>query len=105
MAHLAPVARWFGFGFGYCVAEAVALTAIGFIAGPWAAVAAARYLNAVFALFAIWALARLSWTMLRTHLQSRAAQGARAARTAPAGLGTYAKSDSQHSDEPLGIGA
>lgn len=109
MAHLAPVARWFGFGFGYAVAEAVALTAIGLVAGPWAAVAAARYLNAVFALFAIGALARLVWSMWRTRRQSRAGQSGRVAPAAPAGLGTFAKSKSHALDrsegEPLGIGA
>jgi hypothetical protein len=107
VAHLVPVARWFGFAFGYCVAEGVALTACSLVGGPYFAIRVAPYLNSVLVLFAIVALARVVWSMWRTHTSRAGSVGRAAAGRAPAGLGTFAKSDSRNAAdaEPLGIGA
>jgi hypothetical protein len=96
MSHLVPMARWYGFGFGYCVAEAVALTECSISGGPWFAVQVARYLNGVLVLFAVACLARVIFGLWRAHSRS-VTGGSAATGRAAAGLGTFAKSDS-HDD-------
>lgn len=94
MAHLAPVARWFGFGFGYTVAEAVALVAVGRYCGPFAVVMVMHLLNITFAVIAAFALIRLMFRMWRER------------KARPAGpLGTYAKSDSHRDGAAAGRAA
>lgn len=84
MAHLAPVARWFGFGFGYTVAEAVALVTVARVADRATVLAVADAMTITLVVIAWGALVRTMFRIWREN-SSR-----------PAGpLGTYAKSDSQ----------
>jgi hypothetical protein len=84
MGHIAPVARWFGFGFGFTVAGAVALVTIARVSDRVTVLAVVDAMAMSLVALAWAALVRSLFNIWREN------------RPRPAGpLGTYAKSDSQ----------
>lgn len=94
MGHIVPVARWFGFGFGYSVAEAVALVAAGWAGGRPAVLLVAHTLNITFLLIFAYAMVRIMFRLW---------WGRRERAAGP--LGTYAKSKSRRDAGAAGSGA
>lgn len=89
MTLVAHSARWVGFGFGYSVVEAVALTGAGIAGGPRMMLLAGHLANIVFLFVALIVVSRGVWKAIRAR-KGRAAGP----------LGTYAKSDSQGGSGP-----
>lgn len=87
MSIVAHSARWVGFGFGYTVAEAVALAGAGIVGGPRLMLLVGHLANIVFLFVAIAMVGRGVVRAIRAR-KGRAAGP----------LGTYAKSDSHASE-------
>lgn len=93
MAHIAPVARWFGFGFGYTVAEAVALVSIARVSDRETFVSVFDVMTITLVAIAWGALVRTIFRIWRENQEG------------PAGpLGTYAKSKGQRGAGAVGTG-
>jgi hypothetical protein len=86
MAHFVPVARWFGFCFGYAIAEAVAMAGAFQIGGWYLVSQLLHYCTIGIVIVALWAFVRTLYAFLKARMESRSAI-----------IGTLAKSESQTS--------